>query len=129
MSRSDFLPRNLLFEVGMLRHTVLQIQLSGKSEIAEVLYYFILDIHGYEKTLAMVSLYGPPDPDLLAVSYGTYWSSKYQGNAALHVIDYDKIQSVVAMVPIGESYFLVEKMGMELAQICGHEDGMAGENE
>jgi len=72
----------------------------------------------------MVSLYGPPDPDLLAASHGTYWSSNHQGNAALHVIDHDKIQSVVAMVPIGERYFLVEKMGMELAQICGLEDGM-----
>ncbi|THH20286.1 hypothetical protein EW146_g1041 [Bondarzewia mesenterica] len=101
-----------------------KVQLAERSQIAEVLYYFILIVDGIKKAVAMVSLYSDPNPDLLKQSYGTYWSSKHQGDTALRVIDYHTIKSVVAMVPIADRYFLVKKLGLEIVRLGGSEEDM-----
>lgn len=84
--------------------------------------------------LAMVSMYLTPDVFLLQESLGTLWVCKYLGNTALRVVDVKCIESVVAMVPWddedneneedrqykeGDEFFMVEKLGSEMASMAG----------
>ena len=84
--------------------------------------------------LAMVSMYSTPDAFLLQESSGTLWVCKYLGNTALRVVDAKCIESVVAMVPWddednedeedkqyteGDEFFVVEKLGLEMASMAG----------
>jgi hypothetical protein len=72
-------------------------------------------------TLAVVVPFGPPDQDLLKLSSYTVYSCQPQD--AVIVVDVKKILSVVAMLPhqIGgeQRYFLVEKPGLDLADLGG----------
>jgi len=88
--------------------------------------------------LALVSLYSKPDDYLLSISENTLWSSKYQGDGALKFIDVKTIQSVVAMIPHkpeipglppSERFFLVEKLGLDVAMMAGIEDDVPGDEE
>ena len=94
---------------------------------AEVRFYFGALVKGERLTLALVSLYSPPDTTLLTASYDTLWSCQYHGSDALGVVNVKQIVSVVAMVPLPrkvedgdseeddeESYFVVEKPGLEV---------------
>ncbi|EGO01071.1 hypothetical protein SERLA73DRAFT_36961, partial [Serpula lacrymans var. lacrymans S7.3] len=91
-------------------------------EVGEVLFYFQLKINGIQKSVALVSLYSPPDQQLLHMSSGSVWLSEPQGNCLLKVIDVKTILGVVAMVPysvmgLGQSqgrFLLVEKTGLDL---------------
>ncbi|KIL56752.1 hypothetical protein M378DRAFT_88875, partial [Amanita muscaria Koide BX008] len=56
-------------------------------------------VFGIKTALALVSVYGEPDQELLEQSHGTLRVLEYYGNNALQVIDAKCIQSVVAMVP------------------------------
>ena len=89
---------------------------------AEVQYYFILEINKVPKTLALVALYDSPDPVKLQNSFYTNIYCKYIGDAGLHVIDIKDIQSVVAMVLRQGSFFVVEKMGLDIAHLGGVEE-------
>lgn len=75
-------------------------------------------------TLALISIYNPPDRDLLLQSHNTLWSVKCDGNEKIQVVDVEMIQSVVALVPHSEGllgqewknrFFVVEKPGLEVA--------------
>lgn len=115
------------------------IQLHGTEErFGEVLYYCRLpvtygDVDGELKTVAMVSLFGSPDAELLEKSYGTVRCVRYEGDLNLIVIDVKTIHSVVAMLPLPEhlredepapvvdeaytagcSYFVVDKLGLDI---------------
>ncbi|EGO04422.1 hypothetical protein SERLA73DRAFT_27897, partial [Serpula lacrymans var. lacrymans S7.3] len=68
-------------------------------EVGEVLFYFQLKINSIQKNVALVSLYSPPDQQLLHISSGLVWSSEPQDNHLLKVIDVKTILSVVTMVP------------------------------
>jgi hypothetical protein len=77
----------------------------------------------------MVSLYSPPDPDLLNKSYGTLRSCLPGGNESLRVIDVKHIHAVIAMIPhhpfgtnSEQHYFVVEKPGLEVAELGGQEE-------
>ena len=77
-----------------------------------------------ERTLALVSLYSLPDANLLESSCQTVWSCQYQGPGAYTVVDVKLIISVVAMIPRGESFFMVEKIGLDVAEMGGVEEEM-----
>lgn len=77
----------------------------------------------------MVSLYSPPDPTLLNESYNTLRSCVPGGHNSLRVIDVKMIHSVIAMVPhrpfgpnLDQRCFVVEKPGLELAELGGHRE-------
>lgn len=73
--------------------------------------------------VALVTLYSDHHPHLFEQSYGVVASFTKQGEPSLQVIPVSSIQSVVAMVPhrpviqgtVEERYFLVEKMGVDIA--------------
>ncbi|KAJ7627006.1 hypothetical protein FB45DRAFT_57243, partial [Roridomyces roridus] len=95
-------------------------------EIGEVLYYFQYSVgDGEPSTLAMVSVFGIPDREILQESFGTVWIAR-QGEAGIRVIRVQSIQSVVAMIPFPKtwgapheieqrfagSHFLYERLGL-----------------
>lgn len=94
---------------------------------AEVQYYFILSVNQVIKTLALVSIYDSPDPIRLQNSFDTNISCTYTGEAGLHVIDIKDIQSVVAMIPRQGRFFVVEKMGLDIAHLGGVEEDVGVE--
>jgi hypothetical protein len=113
--------------------------LDDSIEFAEVQFFFRARIEEEDKTLALVSLYSEPDAELLEESYNTVWSCKYQGDDKLEVVDAKSISSVVAMVPLpiddnegsssGDdrdsddiSYFVVEKLGLDVSSMAGYKD-------
>ncbi|KJA18806.1 hypothetical protein HYPSUDRAFT_144447 [Hypholoma sublateritium FD-334 SS-4] len=82
-------------------------------------------------TLAVLSVYSQPDPQLLEASHGAFVSCKYLGDDSIQVIDVSQIHSVVAMVPhklegheTGDKhYFLVERPGLDVVRLAdGHLD-------
>ena len=82
------------------------------------------------ETLALLSLFGPPDPYLLAVSSKTLWSCKALGDAGLVVVGVSNILSVVSMAPhrpaipgkeVEERFFVHEKIGLDVANMGGYE--------
>ena len=74
------------------------------------------------KGLALVSVYGQPDPDLLHDSSQALWVSIYHGDEALKVIDIKSISTCVAMIPFTKPpdscFFVCEKMGLEVAYLA-----------
>ncbi|SJL09586.1 uncharacterized protein ARMOST_12966 [Armillaria ostoyae] len=111
-----------------------KININGRIDFAEVQYFFQLrfgeDIH----TLALVSIYSPPNMSLLAESFQTVYTCDYQGDADLRAIFVTDIAAVVAMVPFftvtnegdiitpENKYFLVEKPGLEISELRGEEE-------
>jgi hypothetical protein len=112
-----------------------KIQLNGNTEFAEVQFYFMQEnINGELVCYALVSLYGPPDADLLEDSYHTLWACAYLGNESLIVIKAESIISVVSMQPLpsleGEEenrWFVVEKSGLDDTDLTGYVDAIDGE--
>lgn len=116
--------------------------------IGEAQYYFRLKLKSAEMALAMISAYGDPNPALLRLSSGALYSSEYFGLSKLEVINVKCIQSVVAMIKhtfgydsfsippdslsyegfqfteesLKNSYFLVEKLGLEVLTLNGYEE-------
>lgn len=95
-------------------------------EIGEVEYYFRYDVQENEPTaLAMVSVFGVPNRELLKESFGVLWAA-HSGEAGMRVIPAKSILSVVAMIPFPSEHgvsaearqkfagrhFLYEKMGL-----------------
>ncbi|KAF8811838.1 hypothetical protein BYT27DRAFT_7221332 [Phlegmacium glaucopus] len=78
------------------------------------------------KTLALVSIYGTPDPILLEESSGVLAVCQYKGIAALEVVAVKQIASCIAMVPFKEPgdrrYFVCEKMGLDIAFLAGSQE-------
>lgn len=86
----------------------------------------------------MVSCFSELDEDLLTLSYGTLLVCNYQGDASREVVDVKDFISSVAMVPLpmteeeaaepdaesryGSRYFVVEKMGLLIAQLTGYRE-------
>jgi hypothetical protein len=101
---------------------------------AEVLYYARLRVLNSLETVAVISLYGPPDPSLWALSSKTLWSSRALGDEGIVVVRAKDLLSVVAMIPHapriaemgqGDRFFVVEKLGLDivaLGEVLGIED-------
>ncbi|KAI6046196.1 hypothetical protein EDC04DRAFT_2558492, partial [Pisolithus marmoratus] len=80
--------------------------------------------------ITLVTLYSHPHPHLLEQSYGILASCTKLGEVSLQVVKISAIQAVVTMVPhhpvingvAEDRYFLVEKMGMEIAHFGSEEN-------
>ena len=78
-------------------------------------------------------MYSEPDPELLAASHGTLIYCDYLGDTSLQVIDIDRIQSVVSMIPYklkgrrvdGNYHFLVERPGLDMVRLGGGGDNLS----
>lgn len=93
---------------------------------AEVRFYFVKTFGGEQQAFALVSLYSPPDENLLRDTYNTLAVCAYQGEEALMIINVKSILSVVAMVPCtsiissyGDKYFLIEPVGLDVIEADG----------
>ncbi|KAG1761276.1 hypothetical protein EDD22DRAFT_780076 [Suillus occidentalis] len=100
---------------------------NGEIHFGEVLYFFQCEVHqDEESTLALISTYSAPDPALLEASHHTVVSCSHLGDASLQVIDVKSIHAVVAMVPHNvnneERFFVVEKPGLDVADLGGYEE-------
>ncbi len=89
-------------------------------------------MQGTSKTFAMVSLFSDANALLLKQSSGALAVCKYKGQESLKVIPTSSIITVVAMVPFpgGEDqneFFLVEKLGLEIAFMSGYVEQVLGE--
>lgn len=92
-------------------------------------------------SLAVVSVFSPPDRDLLHQSFQTVYVCHYQGADALSVIDIKQIESVVSMIPYfkvtpdGEleipetEHFLMEKIGLDITPLLGEDEEDEGPDE
>ncbi|KAI0355296.1 hypothetical protein OH77DRAFT_1540048 [Trametes cingulata] len=114
---------------------------------AEVQYFFPLTLHGSETDLhlAMVSLFTPPDPAIRKETHDVLLACRYQGALSREVVDIKDIRSVVAMVPLplrrkeadnprcaelySDRYFVVEKLGLDMAWFGREDEQDAGDNE
>ena len=106
----------------------------GSASFAEIQYFFRLRFSADEvHSLALVTLFSLPDPEILRCSSQTVYLCRYQGDMALKVVEVKTIKAVVSMVPdlkvtpagnveeLGQ-FFLVEKPGLDIAELTGEED-------
>ncbi|KAJ7263366.1 hypothetical protein C8J57DRAFT_1070616 [Mycena rebaudengoi] len=80
-----------------------------------------------ELSVALVSVYSDPDPDLLLASFQTVLLCEYLGEDALQVIDIKSIKASVGMIPYPDEdglYFVAEKMGLDVGDMGGEEEDM-----
>lgn len=104
--------------------------MNNKIEFAEVQFYFLdkseteLDAQAF----AVVSVYGPPNAEMLQESSHTLHACEYQGYDNLQCVSVSSIISVVSMQPLprlpGDPenlWFVVEKSGLEDVQLFGDE--------
>jgi len=76
---------------------------------------------------ALVSLYGPPDQDLLEDSFHCVWACTYSGTENLSVIPVNSILSVISIQPLPKVpgdpdglFFVVEKSGLDDVELTGY---------
>ena len=93
-------------------------------------FFFLIENEiGNLEAFALVSVYGPPDADLLEESYHTLHACTYQGQDNLKVVKISDILSVISMQPlplIGDEqenrWFVVEKSGLDDTELTGYTD-------
>jgi len=107
------------------------VDIKGTPTIAEVEYYFQLRFSDTVYSLALVSMFSPPDQEILELSSHAAYICHHGGTEALTVVDVKAITAVVFMVPdyqvtaegeiiIPENRFsLVEAPFIRLAALCG----------
>jgi len=69
------------------------------SAIADVEYFFQLRFDDVVHSLVLVSMFSPPDQDILELSHHAAYICRHGGPDALTVVDVKTINAVVAMVP------------------------------
>ncbi|KAJ7037738.1 hypothetical protein C8F04DRAFT_1091397 [Mycena alexandri] len=117
-------------------------EVDGSSYIGEVLFYMLLRINDTvpAKPVALVSLYGPPHPGLLAASSNTFWTAQHRRDAAIRVIDINSIKSALTMAPDEryktrfhdgtetDRWYVMEKPGLKLSERVGLEELLTEED-
>jgi hypothetical protein len=103
-------------------------------EYAEVQFYFLHFVDDPEikpVSHALVSVYSCPLPDLLEDSCNTLWACQHTGSDGFQVVDISSIAACVSMKPLPPLptdpdglYFVVEKSGIEDAQLTGIKDSL-----
>jgi hypothetical protein len=75
---------------------------------------------------ALISIYGPPDVDLLEQSFQTLWACEYRPDH-FRIIDISTILSVISMQPlpkcageVRDLWFVVEKSGLDDSSLTGY---------
>lgn len=109
----------------------MQLSLNGKFEFAEVQYYFLdrdEDEPGDPVAYALLSLYGPPNQEMLEESSYTLHACEYKGQENLRCLPVTEIVSVVSMQPLPrlpedpeDLWFVVKKSGLDDVQLTGYE--------
>jgi hypothetical protein len=105
-----------------------------KASYGEVQFFFRATLQNDEiRGLALVSVYDPPDLDLLHESSHALWVARYRGNEALKVINITSISTCVAMVPFTKPpdgrFFVCEKMGLEIGHLGGSHEEVDDDND
>lgn len=109
---------------------------NGKMRIGEVRFYLQLRLNlgRNVKTVAIVSCYGPPHPELLELSSHTYWTVQHLRNEGVEVVDVKSIQSVVMMAPDKQypkryqdgseldRWYMMERPGLKISQMQGYQE-------
>jgi hypothetical protein len=112
--------------------------LDNEIRIAEVYFFIYICRDDKEMALVLISLYSRPDPTLLSLSVNTLWSCEYKGDRALRFINVKTIHAVVAIMPhrlviggqqMGEQFFLIEKLGLDIAVMSGIREYMPEDKE
>ena len=102
-------------------------------QVADVEYFFRLRFGDIVHSLALISMFSPPDEAILEESHHAVYLCHYAigGAAALTVVDVKSITSVVSMVPDyqvtaegdiiipNNRYSLVDAPLIKLASLCG----------
>lgn len=106
--------------------------LNGKVEFGEVQFFFhVVNPDDNEKLIphALVSIYSPPDADILEQSYHTLWACEYTGSDGFQVVSISSIMSIVSMQPLPQRpgdpnnlWFVVEKSGLDDTELTGYVD-------
>ncbi|KAI1781704.1 hypothetical protein LXA43DRAFT_907996 [Ganoderma leucocontextum] len=109
----------------------------SQNRFAEVQFFFRLQIRERTHTLAIVSIFSPPDVTILKESMYTVLACRYGGAETYEVIPVTDIKAAVAMVPLplthaeeahpadfADRFFVVEKPGLEIAYMGGRMDSM-----
>ncbi len=117
----------------------MKIELNGQIEYAEVQFYFLHftsdNTDDPPLPYALVSMYSRPVEDILVESSNTLWACRYRGDDGLQVVNLSSITACVSMQPLppvptdpeGGFWFVVEKSGLEDAQLSGYEETLDGE--
>lgn len=112
----------------------MEIELNGQIEYGEVQFYFLhFTSDNPEDTplpYALVSVYSRPVQEILDESSNTLWACRNCGDNGLRVVDLMSITACVSMQPLprvptdpdGTFWFVVEKSGLEDAQLTGFEE-------
>ncbi|KAI0315341.1 hypothetical protein OF83DRAFT_1164840 [Amylostereum chailletii] len=103
---------------------------NGATFIAEVQAYFNAQMEdNITQSLALVSVFGEPDQEMLRSSSNTVWVASYKAETNLAVVDVKDIQSVVAMIPWQHEnpvnvtlYFLDEKPGLDMMLLVDEDE-------
>jgi hypothetical protein len=107
------------------------VYVDGTPAVGEVEYFFRLQFGETVHSLALVSVFSPPDQELLDLSHHAVYICHSGGMDALTVVDVKAITAVVSMVPdfqvtaegeiiIPDNRFsLVEALFLKLAALCG----------
>jgi hypothetical protein len=117
----------------------------GTLAFAEVEYFFWLQFGDMVHSLALVSMFSPPDQDLLKLSHHAAYICQHGGINVLTVVDVKSITAVVSMVPdyqvtvegdiaVPDNRFsLVEALFLKLAGLrgtqCEDDDAIDGAND
>jgi hypothetical protein len=95
----------------------------------EVKYYFTKMFGDELRAFALVSLYSPPDENLLQRTHHTLLVCRYRGDLSFVVVAVESILSVVAMAPFpftvdGQDgqYFVIEQPGLDVVEADDLED-------
>ncbi|KAI0083673.1 hypothetical protein BDY19DRAFT_859449, partial [Irpex rosettiformis] len=116
---------------------------NGEVEMAEVYFYFFLDLEEdvarhEREAYALISIIGPPDPELLELSYYTFWSCLPTGDDGLAIINVKAIQATVAIIPheidiiddlqlrerVRGRWFMVPELGADVGALAGVRDNL-----
>ncbi|KAF8874896.1 hypothetical protein BD779DRAFT_1450538, partial [Infundibulicybe gibba] len=123
-------------------YLLLQVIFQNRTQFMDIQYFFRLSFGDTVHTLALASMFSPPNLQLLQASFQVVYECHHQGDQALVVFDAKEIQSVVAMVPSFQispdgqitrpetKYFMIEKPGLDIATALGIvEDGEDGDDD
>ena len=92
----------------------------------EVQFFFQLMIDNKEETVALLSVFGDPDPHLLQESSGTLIVCEYRGNNSLEVVPVKTISTCIAMIPFKNPednlFFVCNKMVLDVAFLGGAQE-------
>ncbi|KAI3998342.1 hypothetical protein K525DRAFT_214767 [Schizophyllum commune Loenen D] len=130
IARSEWKESGRAHGRGMRIARNVKVTRNSRSFIAEVLYYFLHRVEGFEEplALAMVHRYSPPDTELLNQTHQALAVCTANRHDA-YVVRVQEIRMVVGMVPLPTfgrlpefpttRFFIAEKLGLELAQLGG----------